>query len=220
MVHTVSLRREERRFTYMCLVNTMNIIYLVVHWSCSTVYCLFVGLSCLSLNQCEEAISNLQKALQIKRTVYDGNEMALELGQSCGFLATAFFKHDKYEEAIPYLQEAIANFHANKSVDEEMECILDMARCYKHLKNLDRALEWLRKVEELCVGKSGSDKTRLNIHKQLADIFIEEEYSDRSKALHHLKEAETIAKRIKHSENDDDVELYELQARILSLEIV
>jgi hypothetical protein len=108
-------------------------------------------------------------------------------------------------------------FEVNLSADDETECVLHIALCYGGLKNLVSALETFRKVEELCVRKSVSDRVRLDIHKTLADTFTEEEYGDRSKVLYHLKEAEAIFKRIKRSETEED-ELTEVQAKILSLE--
>jgi tetratricopeptide (TPR) repeat protein len=110
-------------------------------------------------------------------------------------LARALFKHQEYEKALPYFQEALEYFEINQSAGDETQCVLHIALCYGGLKNLVSALETFRKVEELCVRKSLSDSIRLGIHKTLADTFTEEEYGDRSEVVYHLKEAEAIFNR-------------------------
>ncbi len=169
------------------------------------------------MNDYEQAISKLQKALELKRIIYP-EKAAPEVGLAFRLLATAFLRLQKYEKALSCFQEALRIFEVNQSADDEMECVLNIALCYKGLKNRDYALENFGKVEEMCVRKSVSDRMRQDIHETMADIFTEEEYGDKSKVLHHLKEAATILKRIKLSENDEEA-LNELEAKILSLDI-
>ena len=179
---------------------------------------LSVGYACFILNQWEQAIPKLQQALEMKRVIYEEKaKPEREVALACRLLARALFEHQEYEKALPYFQEALEYFEVNLSADDETECVLHIALCYAGLKNLVRALETFRKVEELCARKSVSDNIRLDIHQTLADTFTEEEYGDNSKVLYHLKEAEGIFKRIERSETQEDA-LIEVQARILSLE--
>jgi tetratricopeptide (TPR) repeat protein len=154
----------------------------------------------------------------MKRVIYEEKaKPESEVALACHMLARALFEHQEYEKALPYFQEALEYFEVNQSADDETECVLHIALCYGGLKNLVRALETFRKVEELSVRKSVSDNIRLDIHKTLADTFTQEEYGDKSKVLYHLKEAEGIFKRIKRSETQEEA-LIEVQAKILSLE--
>jgi tetratricopeptide (TPR) repeat protein len=154
----------------------------------------------------------------MKRVIYEEKaKPEPEVALACHMLARALFEHQEYEKALPYFQEALEYFEVNQSADDETECVLHIALCYGGLKNLVRALETFRKVEELSVRKSVSDNIRLDIHKTLADTFTQEEYGDKSKVLYHLKEAEGIFKRIKRSETQEEA-LIEVQAKILSLE--
>ena len=154
----------------------------------------------------------------MKRVIYEEKaKPEPEVALACHMLARALFEHQEYEKALPYFQEALEYFEVNQSADDETECVLHIALCYGGLKNIVRALETFRKVEELSVRKSVSDNIRLDIHKTLADTFTQEEYGDKSKVLYHLKEAEGIFKRIKRSETQEEA-LIEVQAKILSLE--
>jgi tetratricopeptide (TPR) repeat protein len=154
----------------------------------------------------------------MKRVIYEEKaKPEREVALACWLLARALFEHQEYEKALPYFQEALEYFEFNQSADDETECVLHIALCYAGLKNLVSALETFRKVEQLCVRKSVSDSVRLDIHKTMADTFNEEEYRDRSKVSYHLKEAETIFKRMERSETQEE-ELIEVQAKILSLE--
>jgi tetratricopeptide (TPR) repeat protein len=154
----------------------------------------------------------------MKRVIYEEKaKPEPEVALACHMLARALFEHQEYEKALPYFQEALEYFEVNQSADDETECVLHIALCYGGLKNLVRALETFRKVEELSVRKSVSDNIRLDIHKTLADTFTQEEYGDKSKVLYHLKEAEGIFKRIKRSETQEEA-LIEVQAKILSVE--
>ena len=175
------------------------------------------GSACLKLDQYEEAISMLQKALGLLRIIFEEKPAASQVGFACLNLAKAFLYHQKHHEALSCFQEALEIFKVNHAEDNEAECVLGIARCYKNLKNFDLAVKMFTRVEKLFARKSGRDRTQLHIHKEIADIFIAEEYADRSKGLHHLKEAEAILKRIQKSEKDED-DLTELQAKILSLE--
>ena len=169
------------------------------------------------LNQWEQAIPKLQKALKIKRVIY--NEKTVEgVAVTCHLLATALFELEEYEKALLYFQEALAYFQVSTLAGRETQCVLNIALCYKGLKNLDGALNQFRKVDELCVRKSVSDEMQLEIHQTMADTYTEEEYAERSKVLYHLEEARTILERMKRSENDEET-LTEIQAKILSLEI-
>ncbi|CAB4006743.1 tetratricopeptide repeat [Paramuricea clavata] len=177
-----------------------------------------LGYACLILNQWEQAFPKLEQALEMKRVIYEEKDKPeADVALACRFLARALFKHQEYQKALPYFQEALEYFEVNQSADDETQCVLHIALCYGGLKNLVSALETFRKVEELCVRKSVSDSIRLGIHKTMADTFTEEEYGDRSKVLYHLKEVEAIFKRIKRSETQEE-ELIEVQAKILSLE--
>ena len=169
------------------------------------------------LKEWEQAIPKLQKALELKRVIYPENA-APAVALACRLLATALLKHQEYGKALPYFQKALEIFEINQSTDDETDCVLNIALCYKGLQNIDSALDAFRKTEELCVQKSMSDSMRLSIHMIMADIFTEEEYEDRSRVLHHLNEAEAILQRIERSETDEE-DLKELQAKILSLEI-
>ena len=154
----------------------------------------------------------------MKRVIYEEKaKPEREVALACCLLARALFEHQEYEKALPYFQEALEYFEVNQSADDETECVLHIALCYGGLKNLVRALETFRKVEQLSVRKSVSDNIRLDIHKTLADTFTQEEYGDKSKVLYHLKEAEGIFKRIKRSETQEEA-LIEVQAKILSVE--
>jgi tetratricopeptide (TPR) repeat protein len=169
------------------------------------------------LNQWEQAIPKLQKALEMKRVIY--NEKTVEgVAVTCHLLATALFELEEYEKALLYFQEALAYFQVSTLAGRETQCVLNIALCYKGLKNLDGALNQFRKVEELCVRKSVSDQMRLEIHQTMADTYSEEEYAERSNVLYHLEEAKTILERMRRSENDEET-LIEIQAKILSLEI-
>ena len=153
----------------------------------------------------------------MKRVIY--NEKTVEgVAVTCHLLATAFFELEEYEKALLYFQEALAYFQVSTLAGRETQCVLNIALCYKGLKNLDGALNQFRKVDELCVRKSVSDQTRLEIHQTMADTYTEEEYAERSKVLYHLEEAKTILERMRRSEDDEDT-LTEIQAKILSLEI-
>jgi hypothetical protein len=110
-------------------------------------------------------------------------------------------------------------FEVNQFQDEEMQCVLNIALCYKGLKNVDCTFDNMKRVEEMCLRKSENDRTRLDIHQTMADIYTEEEYADRCKLLHHLKDAENILMRMKRSEKDEET-LSEIQAKIFSLDIV
>ena len=171
----------------------------------------------MKLDQYEEAISTLEKALGLMRIVFEEKPPATPMGFACLNLAKAYLYHKKYEKALSCFQEVLEIFKVYHAEDEEAECVLGILRCYKSLKNFDLAVKMFTMVEKLFARESGSDRTRLDIHKEIADIFIAEEYADRSKGLHHLKEAEAILKQIQQSEKDED-DLTELQAKILSLE--
>lgn len=175
------------------------------------------GCACLKLNQYEEAISRLEKALGLMRIIFEENPAAPQVGLACLNLAKAYLYHEKYENALSCFQEALEIFKVNHADNNEAECVLGIAQCYKSLKNFDLAVKMFTKVEKLFARESGNDRTRLDIHKEIANIFIADEYADRSKGLQHLKEAEAILKRIGQSEKDED-DLTELQAKILSLE--
>ena len=170
------------------------------------------------LNEWQQAIPKLQNALEMKRVFYK-EEAGLELAANCHLLATAFLKHQEYKDALPHFQEALKYFEVNQFQDEEMQCVLNIALCYKGLKNVDCTFDNLKKVEEMCLRKSENDRTRLDIHQTMADIYTEEEYADRCKLLHHLKDAENILMRMKRSEKDEET-LSEIQAKIFSLDIV
>ena len=153
----------------------------------------------------------------MKRVFYE-ERAAPEVALNCNLLAEALLKHQEYEKALPYFQEALKYFEVSLSQDDETQCVLNIALCYKGLKNVDCALDNIKKVEELCVRKSVRAITRLDIHQTMADILTEEEYGNRSKLLYHLKEVETILKGMKRSEDDEDT-LSEIQGKILSLDI-
>ena len=161
----------------------------------------------------------------MKRIIYEGKKAAPEIALACLHLAEAFFQNKEHEKALSYFQEALETYEANRGAKDEAEhaphgkaeCLLHITLCYKALKKIDDAKSSFKKLEKLCVGKSLDDEMQLKLHKEMADIFVEKEYEDRPKVLHHLKEAEEILKRIKQSE-EDEVTLMELQAKIVSLD--
>ena len=170
------------------------------------------------LNDWEQAISKLQEGLEMKRIIYRGKKAASEIALACFLLAEAFFQNKEHQKALPYFQEALQIYQANQAAEDEAECLLNITLCYKALKKIDDTKSFLKKLEKLCVGKSLKDDMLLKIHEEMADIFVEEEYEDRSKGLYHLKEAEAMLRRIKQSE-EDEVSLMELQAKIVSLDL-
>jgi tetratricopeptide (TPR) repeat protein len=101
----------------------------------------------------------------MKRVIYEGKAEA-EVALACRLLARALFEHQQYEKALPYFQEALENFEVDQSADDDTQCVLHIALCYRGLKNLVRALETFRKVEELCARKSVSDSIRLHGYSQ------------------------------------------------------
>ena len=180
------------------------------------VFC--VGNACQLLSQWDEAISKLQKAHELTRRFC--GEKGLEAAMALLELALALYEHEEYRKALPYFQEASEVFDADEgSADEAAECVLYIAHCYDGLKNVDCMLDTIEKLEQFCSTKPVCDELRLKIHKTMAEIFTKEEYEDRCKGLCHLKQAEVILKRIKQSEKDEQ-DLKEIQAKIMSLELV
>ena len=179
----------------------------------------FTGYACKLLNEWEQAIFKLHEGLELKRIIYQGEKAKPEVALACFLLAEALFQNKEPEKALPYFQEALEIHKANQAAEDEVECLLHITLCYKALKKIDDAKGSLKKLEKLCVSKSLHDEMQLKIHKEMADIFVEEEYEDRSKGLYHLKEAEAILRRIKQSE-EDEVTLLELQAKIVSLDLI
>ena len=140
------------------------------------------------------------------------------MGLACLNLAKALLYHEEYEKALSCFQEALEIFKVNPAaVSNKAGCVLGIAQCYRNLRNLDLAVKMFKWADELYSSMSGSDRTRLDIHTEMADIFIADEYAARSEGLQHLKEAEAILMRIQKSEKDEDC-LAELQAKVLSLE--
>ena len=169
------------------------------------------------LKQWKQAISKLEKALELKRVIFQENPK--EVAKTICLLASALLKNEEYKKALSYSQEALEIFNACHSADDAIDCIVDIAKCYKGLKNRSRAFATFRIIEGLCARDTAvSNERREWVHEVLADIFMEEEYSDKPKALHHLKEAEAILRRIKQS-IEDEKDLRELQAKIVNLEI-
>ena len=112
-----------------------------------------VGTACFLLNEWQETILKLQKALEIKRVFYE-EKAAPEVALNCHLLVRALLKHQEYEKALSYFQEALKYFDVSHSLDDETQCALNIALCYKGLKNVDCALDNIKKVEELmCVRK-------------------------------------------------------------------
>lgn len=169
------------------------------------------------LKKLEEAIPKLEKALELKREIYQDNATP-DLAMAFRLLALALLKHKEFEKALPYFQKALEMFEVIQSADDEAECVVNIALCYKGLKNPGSAQEAFEKAGEMCAKKPINDRMRLDIHTDIAETFTEEEYADKSKVLHHLTEAEAILKRIKQSETDEE-NLNEIQAKILSLKV-
>lgn len=169
------------------------------------------------LKQWEQAISKLEVALKFKRVIFE--ESPKEVAKTICLLASALLENEEYEKALSYSQEALKIFKANHAADDEIDCIVSVAKCYKGLKNRDRAFATFRIIEELCARNSAvSDEMRQWVHEVVAEFFMEEEYSDRLRAMYHLKESEAILRRIKQS-LEDEKELRELQTKIANLEI-
>ena len=106
-----------------------------------------------------------------------------------------------------HFQEARETYEAEHAAKGKDKCLLNITFCYKALKKIDDGKSFLKKLDNLCFGKSLKDEMQLKIHKEMADIFVEEEYEDRSKGLYHLKGAEAILRRIKQSKEDEATEL-------------
>ena len=149
------------------------------------------------MNELEQAIPKLQEALELKKIFYQNIKAPPEEAASYYLLADALFQNKEHEKALPYFQEALEICETNQSADDEAECLLYITLWNKALKKIDTAKSSLKKLEELCASKSLKDKMLLNLHKEIADIYIEEECEDRSKSSYHLKEAEAILMRVK-----------------------
>ena len=169
------------------------------------------------MGELEKAIPKLQEALELKRIIYQQKKEEPEVAQACRLLADALFQNKEYEKALSYFQEALEIYEVHQSAEDEAECLLYITLCNKALKKIDFAKSSLKKLEELCASKSLKDNMLLHIHKEIADIFFEEEYKERSKGLYHLKQAEAILIRVKQSDEEEET-LTELQAKIMSLE--
>lgn len=170
------------------------------------------------LNQWKEATGKLEKALWMKRIIYEDTNLK-EIAIACRLLAKALLKQHEYQKALPYFKEALGYFEASDSPDDEIRCVLNISLCYKGLKDLRKALESLKRIEKLCVEKLVSDKVQVDFHIAIADVFLEEECEEKYQGLYHLKKAEAILIRIEQSEMNLGAQLIEIQAKILSLGI-
>lgn len=171
----------------------------------------FLGYACTLLKEWDQAISWLKKALELKKIFY-GKNPSDEVANALRLLSTAYLEHNEYKNALQHFQECLQILQVINSPDEEVECILNIANCHKGLNNDVAALNALCRVEEFCAKNSCSDEMRLYVHNELSDLYCEK-YTNKSKALHHLKEAEAILQRQKNEED-----LSEIQAKIFSLE--
>ena len=131
------------------------------------------------LDQWEQAIQRLEKALEMKRIIYEENAAPDNVAKTCHLLARALLENQEYQKALPYFHEALEYFEASQSADNESECLLQIAPCYKGLQNRELASEMCSKVKKLCARKSVSDETRLNVHEIMADNFTGEENTDK-----------------------------------------
>ncbi|XP_028412663.1 uncharacterized protein LOC114535578 [Dendronephthya gigantea] len=176
-----------------------------------------IGYACVLLKEWKEAIPKLDRALELKRAIYQ-ERATPDVATAFRLLATALLEHQEYERALSHFQKALEMFEVFQSADDETECFLNIALCYKGMKNPSSALKAFEKAGEMCVKRPTSDRMRLGVHMEIAETFIEEEYANKSKALHHLEAAEDILKRIKQTDTDEE-NLNELQAKIISLKI-
>ena len=140
-----------------------------------------IGHACFLLNQWEEAIPKLEKALEMKRIIYE-EKAERDVVSTCHLLARALFENHKYRKALTYFEEALRYFEVSQSPDEETNCGLHIALCHKSLKNHDIASAAFEKVKVLCARESVSDEMREEFHKTMAIAFADEaENTDKSK---------------------------------------
>ena len=171
------------------------------------------------LNQWDEAISKLRQVLQMKRDIYHEAISSPEVALACFLLAEALFKHEKHEEALAYFEEALKIHQSLQSIDDVVECLLNIAQCYKDLKKFGNAMETFDKVKVLCsTSKTLDQRMCLRFHNEMAYVFTEEELEDKNKTFLHLQEAAAILTQLEKTEKDEET-LNELQAKILSLQL-
>ena len=171
------------------------------------------------LNQWDEAICKLHQALQMKRDIYHEVTSPPEVALACFLLAKALLKHKKHQEALVHFEEALQIHQSLESMDDVVECLLNIAQCYKDLKKLGKAIETFDKVKGLCsTSKTLDDRMILRFHKEMADVFTEKEFEDKNKTFFHLQEAAAILTQLEKTEKDEEI-LKELQAKILSLQL-
>ncbi|XP_028391922.1 uncharacterized protein LOC114516594 [Dendronephthya gigantea] len=127
-----------------------------------------LGYACFVLNQWEEAIPKLEKALEMRRIIYEGKAVP-DVASTCDFLATALFKNHEYQKALTYFEEALKYFEVCQSPDNETKCVLFIALCHKRLKNFDLASKAFEKVKVLCARESISDEMRDEVQETMAE---------------------------------------------------
>lgn len=176
-----------------------------------------IGYACQLLNQWDEAICKLRQALEMKKAIYREVKSSPEVALACFLLAEALLKHKQHEEALVYFREALKIHESLQSIDDVVECLLNIGQCYKDLKKLGKAMETFDEVKELCSTSKTLDRRMiLRFHKEMANVYTEE-VEDKSKTLVHLQEATAILTQLDKTENDEET-LNELQAKILSLQ--
>ena len=182
-------------------------------------YLIYLGLACQELNQWEEAISKLRQALEMKRILYQEVKFHPEIARACSLLAKSLLHEKEFEEALTYLQEALELHQNLQATNDVAECLIYTALCYNGLKKPRKAMETLGKFEKLYSTNKQLDKRIIfHYHQEMADHFIEGEFEDKVKGLHHLQEAYELFKQLEQTEADEAT-LNELQAKILSLQL-
>ncbi|XP_028404843.1 uncharacterized protein LOC114527414 [Dendronephthya gigantea] len=127
-----------------------------------------LGYACCMLNQWEEAIPKLEKALELRKIIYEGKAVP-DVASTCDCLARALFFNHEYQKALTYFEEALKYFEVCQSPDNETKCALLIALCHKSLKNFDLASKAFEKVKVLCARESVSDGMRDAAQKKMAE---------------------------------------------------
>ncbi|XP_028391998.1 uncharacterized protein LOC114516664 isoform X2 [Dendronephthya gigantea] len=121
-----------------------------------------------NLDQWEEAIPKLEKALEMWKIIYERKAVP-DVAFTCKLLATALFENHEYQKALTYFEEALKYFEVCQSPDNETNCALHIALCHKSLKNFDLASKAFEKVKVLCARESVSDEMRDEVQETMAE---------------------------------------------------